>query len=126
MVFLNNAPVYWTSKKQGSIMTSSFGSEFIAMKECYEYLRGLRYKLRTIGIPCEYPSYIYGENQSVLVNSSVPTSVLKKKSCSIAYHFVREGVALDEWRTTYVSNHYNVADLLTKPLRNGDKQMRFT
>jgi len=125
MVFLNNAPIYWTSKKQGSIMTSSFGSEFIAMKECCEYLRGLRYKLRMMGIPCDFPSYVYGDNQSVLVNSSVPTSVLKKKSCSIAYHFVREGVAADEWRTTYISTHENVADLLTKALR-GEKRLKFT
>ena len=106
-------------------MTSSFGLEFISMKECCEYLRGLRYKLRMMGIPCDYPSYIYGDNQSVLVNSSVPTSTLKKKSCSIAYHFVREGVAADEWRMTYISTHDNVADLLTKPLRGGEKRTRF-
>ena len=95
------------------------------MKECCEYLRGLRYKLRMMGIPCEFPSYIYGDNQSVLVNSSIPTSVLKKKSSSIAYHFVREGVAADEWRMSYVSTHDNPADLLTKPLRNGEKRTKF-
>ena len=106
-------------------MTSSFGSEFIAMKQCCEYLRGLRYKLRMMGIPCDFPSYIYGDNQSVLVNSSVPTSVLKKKSCSIAYHFVREGVAADEWRMTYISTHDNVADLFTKALRGGEKRLKF-
>ena len=125
IVFLNNAPIYWSSKKQGSIMTSSFASEFIAMKECCEYLRGLRYKLRMMGIPCEFPSYVFGDNQSVLTNSSIPTSVLKKKSCSIAYHFVREGVAADEWRMVYISTHDNVADLLTKPLSGGEKRIRF-
>ena len=41
IVFLNNAPIFWSSKKQGSIETSSFGSEFIAMKTCCEYVRGL-------------------------------------------------------------------------------------
>ena len=34
ITFINKAPIYWSSKKQGSIMTSSFGLEFIAMKEC--------------------------------------------------------------------------------------------
>jgi hypothetical protein len=29
---------------------------------------------------------------------------LKKKSNAIAYHFVREGVARDEWRTAYVNS----------------------
>ena len=78
-----------------------------------------------MGIPCEFPSYIYGDNQSVLVNSSIPTSVLKKKSCSIAYHFVREGAASDEWRMTYIPTHLNVADVFTKPLRHGEKRMKF-
>ena len=79
VVFLNNTPIYWMSKKQDSIQTSSFGSEFIAIKNCCEYLRGLRYKLRMMGIPCDFPTYVYGDNQSVLVNSSTPTNVLKKK-----------------------------------------------
>ena len=125
IIFLNNSPIYWFSKKQGGIETSSFGSEFIAMKQCCEYIRGLRFKLRMMGIPVDGPAFIFGDNKSVLVNSSQPTSVLRKKSNSIAYHFVREGCATDEWRVTYVSTNDNVADLLTKPLGNGEKRRRF-
>ena len=77
-----------------------------------------------MGIPVDGPSYIFGDNKSVLVNSSIPTSVLKKKSNSIAYHFVREGCAADEWRVTYVNTNDNVADLLTKPLQNGEKRRK--
>ena len=63
------------------------------MKQCTEYVRGLRYKLRMMGIPCGEPTYVSGDNQSVLANTTVPESTLKKKSQSIAYHFVREGCA---------------------------------
>lgn len=125
LVYLNNAPVYWMSKKQTVVETSSFGSEFIAMKQCCEYLCGLRYKLRMMGIPCELPAYILGDNQSVLYNTSIPESTLKKKSQSIAYHFVREGSARDEWRTAHVNTHDNPADLLTKPLPAGKKRSGF-
>ena len=45
IAYVNSAPVYWMSKKKNSVETSSFGSEFYAMKHCCEYLRGLRYKL---------------------------------------------------------------------------------
>ena len=121
LVFLNSALVHWWSKKQMSVESSSFGSEFIAMKQCSEYLQGLRYKLRMLGIPCDEPSLVYGDNQSVLVNTTIPDSTLKKKSQSIASHFVREASACDEWRTTYVNTHENEADLLTKPLPNGEK-----
>ena len=125
LVYLNSAPIYWWSKKQTSVESSSFGSEFIAMKQCCEYVRGLRYKLRMMGIPCEGPTYIYGDNQSVLANTTIPDSTLKKKSQSIAYHFVREGSARDEWRTTYVNTHDNEADLLTKQLPSGEKRRSF-
>ena len=66
LIFLNSAPIYWYFKKQGSVETSSFGAEFIAMKQCCEYVRGLRYKLRMMGILVDLPSYIFGDNQSVL------------------------------------------------------------
>lgn len=95
------------------------------MKQCTEYLRGLRYKLRMMGIPCEGPAYVYGDNQSVLANTTIPDSTLKKKSQSIAYHFVREGAARDEWRTAYVNTHENPSDLLSKPLPGGEKRSNF-
>ena len=125
LVYLNSALVYWFSKKQNSVESSSFGSEFCAMKQCCEYLRGLVYKLRMMGIPCESPAYIEADNQSVLCNTTIPDSTLKKKSQSIAYHMVREGVARGEWRTCYVSTHDNEADLLTKQLPSGEKRRRF-
>ena len=77
------------------------------------------------GIPVNGPCYIQGDNQSVLANTTNPGSVLKKKSQSIAYHFVREGVANDEWRTSYVNTHLNEADLLTKLLPFGEKRKGF-
>ena len=117
--------MHWWSKKQTSVETSSFGSEFVAMKQCCEYLRGLRYKLRMMGIPVNGPCYISGDNQSVLANTTNPGSTLKKKSQSIAYHYVREGVARDEWRTSYVNTHDNEADLLTKLLPFGEKRRQF-
>ena len=97
LVYLNCALIYWWSKKQNSVELSSFGSKFIAMKQCCEYVRGLRYKLRMMGISCDDPTFIYGDNQSVLANTTIPDSTLKKKSQSIAYHFVREGAAWDKW-----------------------------
>ena len=76
-------------------------------------------------IPLNGPALIRGDNQSVLANTTIPDSTLKKKSQSIAYRFVREGVARDEWRTVYVNTHENPADLLTKPLPAGEKRKHF-
>jgi hypothetical protein len=116
---LNNAPIVWYTKKQITIETSTFGSEFVALKIATEMLRGLSYKLRMMGIPISGPSYIYSDNNSVVINSSLPASTLKKKSNSIAYHCLWESVAKDEQRFAYESVHTNLADLMTKPLNGG-------
>ena len=57
VIFLNNAPIYWFSKKQISIETFSFVSGFVAMKKCCEFIRGLRYKLSNMGIIIDEPSF---------------------------------------------------------------------
>ena len=125
IVYLNCTPIYWFSKKQNSVESSSYASELTAMKQCCEYLRGLRYKLRMLGIPVDGPVLLYGDNQSVLASTSIPESTLKKKSQSIAYHYIREGSARDEWRIAYVNTHDNEADLLTKCLPGPDKRKNF-
>ena len=99
IIFLNNANIHWFSKIQTSIETSSFVSEFVAMKKCCEYIQGLRYKLTMMGINDE-PSLVFGDNQPVLSNTSLPHFTLKNNSSSIAFHFVREGVANKEWLKT--------------------------
>lgn len=72
------------------------------MKQIYEYLIYLRFKLQITEIPCEGAAYILIDNQSFLANTSVPDSTLKKKCQSIGYNLVREGIARDEWRKDYV------------------------
>ena len=77
-------------------------------------------------IPVDLPTYVFGDNQSVLENTMFPHSKLRKKSSSIAFHFVREGVAKTEWKTTYLNTHLNPSDMLTKYLPGGSKRTRFT
>lgn len=49
------------------------------MKTCCEYIRGLRYKLQMMGITVDLPTYVFGDNQSVLASTSMPHSTLKNK-----------------------------------------------
>ena len=86
------------------------------MKHGIETLRGIRYKLRMMGVKVDGPTYIFGDNMSVIHNTSKPESVLKKKSNSICYHFVREAVVTKECLTSHIPTAKNVADLLTKVL----------
>ena len=92
------------------------------MKHCNERLRALRYKLRMMGIPISGPSFIYGDNMSVIHNTQSPESTLKKKSHSICYHALRESVAMGECLTAHVPTKLNPADLCTKVIPGGQKR----
>ena len=72
----------------------------------------------------DHSTYMETISQCCVTLASL-TPHLQKKTQSIASHFVREGVARDEWRTAYVSTNLNPADLLTKVLPSGEKRERF-
>ena len=93
------------------------------MNQAADYIRGFHYKLRMFCIPVEDPSYMYGDNQSVLAGSTRPESTLKKKAQSIDFHFIQEVCAADNWRTTHINMLENISDLMTNPL-SGEKRWR--
>ena len=45
MIFINMAMVNWHNKKQDTVEGAVFGSEFVAMKQGIEALRGIIFKL---------------------------------------------------------------------------------
>ena len=92
------------------------------MKQGIEALRGIRYKLRMMGVPLTGPSFVYGDNMSVIHNTQRPESTLKKKSNSICYHFVRESVAMRESLTGHIGTDENPGDIATKVLPGGRKR----
>ena len=69
-----------------------------------------------MGILISGPSYIYGDNMSVISNTSRPESVLRKKSISVYYHAVCGSAAMGESLVGQIPSKENIADLLTKVL----------
>jgi hypothetical protein len=112
--YCNLAPIIWLSKQQATIETLVFGAEFVAMKHGIKTLRGLRYKIRTMGIPLSGSTYIYGNNKSQVTNSSRPELTVKKKCNSICYHAIRESVAMGETLLTHIRTGEKLAAFLTK------------
>ena len=82
LIFINMELIAWLSKKQPTVQSSVFGAEFVAMKAGMEHLCGIWYKLRMMGVPLSGPSYIYGDNMSVIYNTQRPESTLEKKLTS--------------------------------------------
>ena len=116
------ACVMWHTKRQATVESAVFGAEFYVMKQGMEVSRGLRYKLRMMGILIVGPTYTYRDNMSTIQNTQRPDSTLKKKSISIYYHAIREAFAMQEILTGYVKMDENPADLLTKVVSGGTKR----
>jgi hypothetical protein len=115
-IFLNRAPIVWYSKKQNTVESSSFGSEFVALQIAVELIISLWYKLRMMGIPIETPCLTLCDNETDIGNSTVPESTLKKKHNSIAYQCVHESVAANILHIGCIPSSDNLANMFTKPL----------
>lgn len=116
IIFLNRAPIIWYSKRQNTVKSSAFSSEFIAMKACMVAISVMRYKLRMFGVPIGGTVDVLCDNESVVNNSSKLESVLNKKHSSIAYHAVRWAVAAKIMRVGKIDSNKNLADAMTKIL----------
>ena len=92
LIYCNSAPIIWFSKRQNTVESSTFGSEFVALRIATDLIVSLRYKLRMFGIPIVGPSNVFCDNESVYKNASFADSQLKKKHQSICFHRVRECV----------------------------------
>ena len=116
ILYLNKAPTVWYSKRQATVESSTFGSEFVALRIASELIISMRYKLRMLGIPINGPCMTYCDNESVYKNTHFAHSTLKKKHNSICFHRIRETVAAGIMVVLKVKSEFNLADILTKSL----------
>ena len=116
IILVNRAPVLWFSKRQNTVESSTFGSEFVAMRIAIEMIEGLRYKLRMMGVEIQGACNVFCDSNAVVLNSTVPESMLKKKHAAINYHRAREAIAAGVIRVAKEDTATNIADILTKCL----------
>ena len=70
ILYCNSAPIIWYSKRQATVESSTFGSEFVALRIAAELIISLRYKLRMFGIPVMGEANVFCDNNSVYTNAS--------------------------------------------------------
>jgi hypothetical protein len=90
----------------------------VASRIATELILEVRYKLRSLGVSLDGPALMLGDNMSVVLNTAVYSSVLKKKHNAIAYQRVREAIAARILRFAYIKSEENIRYKLTKPLSN--------
>ena len=120
IAFVGRTPIMWYSKRQGSVQSSTFGAEFIALKKGVEEAITLRYYLRSMGVKVSQPAVIYGDNLSAIKNTIEPGSPLKKKYLALSYHFCREHFSAGIVDIRKIDSKFNFADPFTKGLQSNE------
>ena len=123
LIYVNRAPIVMFSKRQNTVESSTFGSEFVALRISMDLIEALRYKIRMMGIPMDVPCEIYCDNESVVKQSTAPEATLKKKHNSICWHRCREAQAAGHVRVGQIPGDENVSDVFTKSVY-GEKRWR--
>ena len=111
---LNKTPIDWYSKKQATVETATYGSEFVAARTCVEQIMDLRLTLRYLGVPIRGSSYMFGDNKSVVDSGSLPDARLTKRHTLLSFHRVRQAVASAILEFHFIPGDINPADILSK------------
>ena len=111
---VNATPSHWYTKRQATVETATYGSEFVAARIATDQIIDLRYTLMYLGVPVRSKSYMFGDNKSVVDSASIATSTLSKKSTLASYHRVREAIAAGYLQFNWKDGKSNPADILSK------------
>ena len=111
---INKTPIDWYSKKQATVETATYGSEFVAARICVEQVIDLRTTLYYLGVPVRDKSYMFGDNKSVVDSSMQVHAKLHKRHTMLSFHRVREAIASGMVCFTWIDGSINPADILSK------------
>ena len=112
--FLNQTPIDAYTRRQSTVETATYGSEFVAARTAVDQIIDIRTTLRYLGVPIRDMSYMFGDNRSDATRSTIPNSTISKRHHLASYHRVREAIA-----AKYISFHWkdgksNPADILSR------------
>ena len=112
--FVNKTPVDWYPKKQATVETATYGSEFVAAKTATEQIMDIRQTLRYLGAPIGAKSFLFGDNRSLVTSATLPHSTLTKRHIILAFHRDREAIAAKLMAFYRIQSAYNLSDMLSK------------
>ena len=111
--FLNTTPTDWFSKRQATVETATYGSELVTAKTA-EQTMDLRNTLRYLEVPIKNKAYMFGDNKSVVMSSTIPQSISNRRHNMLSYHRVRKAIAAKILEFQWFSSNQNRSDIPTK------------
>ena len=114
--FVDRTPVDWYSKKQATVETVTYGTEFVAARTATEQIMDIRQTLRYLGAPIDSKSSLFGDNRSVITSATLPHSILTKHHIILAFHRVRDAIAAKIMAFYWIQSVNNLSDMHSKTL----------
>jgi hypothetical protein len=111
---IKKKPLDWYSKKQATVETATYGSEFVAARICVEQFIDLCSTLRYLGVPVREKNYMFGDNKLVVDSSMGLHAKLHKGHTMLSFHHVREAIASGIVGFYFVPGEISPADILSK------------
>ena len=111
---INQTPFDWYSKKQNTVETATYGSEFTAARIAVDQIITNRNMLRYLGVPIKGSTHMFGDNRSVIDSSNIPQAKLHKRHNALSFHRVREAIAAKIISFIFIPGNINPADILSK------------
>ena len=103
--------MFWISKRQGAVATSTYVAEFMALRHGTEEIMHIRYMLCCLGVPVTKPSNIFGDNLGIIQNATNVDAEL-----TISLHAVREAIAAGILIPYLIKGKNNISDIMTKQI----------
>ncbi|XP_021309257.1 uncharacterized protein LOC110432770 [Sorghum bicolor] len=115
-IYLGNALVSWSSKRQATVSRSSAEAEYRAAANAVAECIWLRQLLGELHINVPSATIAYCDNISAIYMSKNPVHHRRTKHIEHDIHFVRERVAFGDLRVVHVPTDQQFADVMTKGL----------
>ena len=112
-----SSPISWKSKKQPTVVLSTYESEYMALAKTTQESLYLIQLLNGMDPQQRYePAKILGDNQGAIALSKDPVNRQWCKHIVIKYHFIRDALHKKKIEIIYCPTTDIIADIMTKPM----------
>jgi len=120
IIFLDEVPIFWGTRKQRHITLSTMESELVALTDAVKeakWMMNIFKEMKKRDILQEDAEHnVFCDNLATINFSKSPIENIRTKHIHIRYLFIRDLIYKKLFNLKYINSKNNLADIFTKPL----------
>ena len=121
VIFIDNTPIFWRSKKQNLVAKSTMEAEMIALETATSEIIWIRNLLNELNFN-QHCTNIYCDNTSAIEFATNQNLNSRNKYIDIRKCFIKEYIKNNIIKLNYIESNLNIADIFTKTLHKSKFQ----